>query len=233
MKTNKKAARLAGALYLLYLIGTILANKVLLASSSLNVDAATAARNMVASAGQLRLGIVIELVGALFFFLAAWALYVLLRPTNKNLALLFLLLNLGGAGVWCLNYVNLFAALLCASSVDYLQVFPAEQLQALAMLFLSLRDTGSWIAQLFYGAWLLPLGYLVFKSGILPRALGIVLLIHCGFWLLTFAQKLLLPGADAITSVSYPLGFIAEFALTLWLLVMGAREPQPAAVEVG
>jgi hypothetical protein len=233
VNTNKWTARVAGVLYLLYLILTIVASKVLLASSSLNGDVATTATNIMASAGQFRLGIVVDLVAALFFFLAAWALYVLLKPTNGPLALLFLLLHLGGDAVWCLSSLNLFAALLSANGVDYLQVFAADQLQALTMLFLNLLDTGNWIAQLFYGAWLLPLGYLVFKSRILPRALGILLMIHCGVWLLTFAQKLLLPGADAITSVSYPLGFIAEFALTLWLLVMGAREPQPAAVEVG
>jgi hypothetical protein len=68
---------------------------------------------------------------------------------------------------------------------------------------------------------------LVFKSGFLPRILGIVLMIHCVVWLMTFLQFFLFPGFDAIHYVSWPLGFISEFGLTLWLLIMGAREQKP------
>jgi hypothetical protein len=84
------------------------------------------------------------------------------------------------------------------------------------------------IAQIFYGAWLFPLGYLVLKSGFLPRILGFMLMIHCAAWLMTFLQFFLFPGFDAITYVSYPLGFIAEFGLTLWLLIMGVKDQKPA-----
>jgi hypothetical protein len=96
MNTNKKNARMAGFLYLIYMVFSIFAN--VLGRSKLIVlgDAATTARNIMASAGQFRIGFVVDLVGALLFLLTAWALYVLLKPVNKNLALLFLLLNLGG-----------------------------------------------------------------------------------------------------------------------------------------
>ena len=231
MNTNKKIARVAGVLYLIYFVITILADKIFLERFIVNGDAATTAKNIMASAWQFRIGIVGDLVAGVFFLLVAWALYVLLKSVNKNLALLFLLLNLGGVAVQCLNDLNLFAALLLSSGADYLKVFQADQLQALAMLFLNLKDNGYWIGQIFYGAWLFPLGYLVFKSGILPRILGIVLMIHCFFWLTTFLQKLLFPGFDAITVVSYPLGFIAEFGLTLWLLIMGAKEQKPTLAD--
>jgi hypothetical protein len=69
---------------------------------------------------------------------------------------------------------------------------------------------------------------LVFKSGFLPRALGIVLMIHCATWLMTSLQFFLFPGFTAITYVSWPFGFIAEFGLTLWLLIMGAKDQKPA-----
>jgi len=112
------------------------------------------------------------------------ALYVLLKPVNKNIALLFLLLNLGGVAVQCINMLNLFSAVLLLSGADYLKVFQADQLQALAMLFLDF--TQKWV----YGRpailWCLafPLGYLVFKSGYLPRILGIVLMVECFGWLM-------------------------------------------------
>ena len=228
MNSTKKTARMAGFLYLIYLVIQISSN--VLGWSRLIVfgDAATTAKNIMASAWQFRIGFVGDLVAAVLFLVTAWALYVLLKPVNKNLALLFLLLNLGGVAVQCLSDLHLFAALLLSSGADYLRVFQADQLQALAMLFLYLRQNGFMIAQIFFGAWLFPLGYLVFKSGFLPRILGIVLMIHCVFWLMTFLQSFLLPGFGAITYVSWPLGFIAEFGLTLWLLIMGAKEQRPA-----
>ena len=187
-------------------------------------DAAATAQNIMASEWQFRIGITGDLLSAVFFLLAAWALYVLLKPVNKDLALLFLLLNLGGVAVYSINLLNQFAAVLLLSGADYLKVFQADQLQALAMFFLNLHQNGYWIAQIFFGAWLFPLGYLVFKSGFLPRILGIVMMIHCVGWLMTSLQFFLFPGFEAITYLSYPLGFISEFGLTLWLLIMGVKE---------
>jgi hypothetical protein len=187
-------------------------------------DAATTARNIMASEWQFRIGIVGDLVSAVFFLLAAWALYALLKSVNKDLALLFLLLNLGGSAVYSISLLNQFAAVLLLSGADYLKVFQADQLQALAMFFLDLHHNGYWIAQIFFGAWLFPLGYLVYKSGFLPKILGSVMMIHFVGWLMTFLQFFLFPSFTAITYVTYPLGFISEFGLTLWLLIMGARE---------
>jgi hypothetical protein len=224
MSSLNKTARMAGFLYLMYIIITIPADA--LARSPLIVfgDAATTARNIMASEWQFRIGIVGDLVSAVFFLLAAWALYALLKSVNKDLALLFLLLNLGGVAVYSINLLNQFAAVLLLSGTDYLKVFQVDQLQALAMFFLNLHKNGYWIAQIFFGAWLFPLGYLVYKSGFLPKILGIVMMIHFVGWTLTSLQFFLFPGFTAITYVTYPLGFISEFGLTLWLLIMGAKE---------
>ena len=215
---------MAGFLYLIYIVTTIVAD--VFGRSKLIVfgDAAATARNIMASEWQFRIGIAGDLVSAVFFLLAAWALYVLLKPVNKGLALLFLLLNLGGVAVYSINLLNQFAAVLLLSGADYLKVFQADQLQSLAMFFLDLREKGFTVAQLFYGAWLFPLGYLVYKSGFLSKILGIVLMVHCFTWLSTVFQSFLFPGFVAITYVSWPLGFIAEFGLTLWLLIKGAKE---------
>src|SRR3990170_8805951 len=118
-----------------------------------------------------------NLLWAVFFLLAAWALYVLLKPVNKNLALLFLLLNLSGVAVECINTLNLFAALQVLSGANYLNVFQTGQLQAMAMTFLNSYTNGFMIAQIFFGTWLLPLGYLVYKSRFLPKQLLGILLI--------------------------------------------------------
>ena len=175
-----------------------------------------------------RTGFVIGLLSALFFLLAAWALYVLLKPVNENLALLFLLLNLVGVAVQCFSMLPLLAAQLLYSGADALKVFPAAQLQGLAVLLTNLYKSGFIIAQLFYGTWLLPLGYLVYKSGFLPRILGILLIIDCFAVIVWFFQFFLFPGNVVLTYLSSAVGFIGEFSLMLWLLIMGAKDQKPA-----
>jgi hypothetical protein len=192
-------------------------------------DAATTARNIIASALQFRIGFVLDLVSAVLFLLTAWALYVLLKPVNKNLALLFLLLNLGGVAVHCFSDLFLIASQLILSGVDYLKAFQADQLQALAMLSLNIYKNGfSGIAQIFFSAWLFPLGYLVYKSGTLPRFLGIIVMVECFGWLLFPIQFFFFPGNLVLAYLSSAVGFIGEFSLMLWLLIMGAKDQKPA-----
>jgi len=232
MNSINKTARMAGLLYLLFMVTTIPADVFGRSRLVMLGDAAATAGNILASEGLFRLSFVGDLVSAVLFFLAAWALYLLLKPVNKDLALLLMLLNLGGVAVYSINLLNQFAALLLLSGADYLKVFQADQLSAMAMFFLNLHKNGYWIAQIFFAAWLLPLGYLVFKSGFLPRILGIVMMIHFVGWLMTFFQFFLFPGFTAITYVTYPLGLVSELGLTLWLLIMGAKEQKPAVLAV-
>jgi hypothetical protein len=163
------------------------------------------------------------------FLLTAWALYVLLKPVNKNLALLFLLLNLGGVAVHCFSDLFLIASQLILSGADYLKAFQADQLQALAMLSLNIYKNGfSGIAQIFFSAWLFPLGYLVYKSGTLPRFLGIIVMVECFAWLMFPVQFFFFPRNVVLPYVSSVAGFIGEFSLMLWLLIMGAKDQKPA-----
>ena len=196
-------------------------------------DAAATAQKITANELLFRISFVTELVSALFFVLAAWALYALLKPVNKNLALLFLLLNLCGVAIECMSVLNLSTALSLLSGADYLTVFPADQLQAQALLHIDMYTNGFMIAQIFFGAWLLPLGYLVYRSGFLPRFLGILLIIDFFGVLIWFLQFFLLPEADVITYPGLAAGFIAEVSLTLWLLVKGVKDNGPASTEGG
>ena len=223
MNTNKKTARMAGFLYLIYMVTTMIAQ---VSRTKLIVfgDAIATAKNILASEWLFRIGFMSDVLAGVLFLLAAWALYVLLKPVNKNIALLFLLLNLGGVAVQCINMLNLFSAVLLLNGADYLKVFQADQLQALAMFFFDLHKNGFMIAQLFYGAWLFPLGYLVFKSGYLPRILGIVLMVECFGWLMYPFQFFLFPSYGVISYLSFAVGFIGEFSLTLWLLIKGVKD---------
>lgn len=224
MNTNKKTARMAGLLYLIYFVVEILTDIFVRSPLIVFGDVATTANNIMAHEWQFRIGFVGDLLAGMLFFLAAWVLYVLLKSVNKNLALLFLLLNLGGVAVRFAIDINYVAALLLSSGTDTLKVFQADQLQALAMAFLYLQKNGYWFSQIFFGAWLFPLGYLVFKSNFLPKILGIVLMASCVTWTTTsFLYLLYMPGYKVITYISFPLGFIAEFGLTLWLLIKGIK----------
>lgn len=228
MNSLNKTARMAGFLYLIYMIVEILADTLGRSPLIAMGDAAATAANIAAHEWQFRIGIVGDLVAGVLFFLAAWALYALLKPVNKDLALLFMLLNLGGVAVRFAVELDYVAALLLSSGAEPLKVFQADQLQALAMTFLYLQKAGYWTSQIFFGVWLFPLGYLVFKSGFLPRFLGVVLMVHCFTWTTTSLLYFLsVPGYTAITYISFPLGFIAEFGLTLWLLIKGAKEQNP------
>lgn len=230
MNSIKNTARMAGFLYLIFIATSIFAN-VSRTKLIVSGDAIATAENILASKWLFRFGFMSDILSGVLFLLAAWALYVLLKPVDKNLALLFLLLNLGGVAVQCLNMLNLFSAVLLLSGVDYLKVFQTDQLQSLAMLFLDLHKNGFMIAQVFYGAWLFPLGYLVFKSGYLPRILGIVLMIECFAWLLYPFQFFFFPAYVVISYLSFAVGFIGEFSLTFWLLIKGVEEQKLVFAE--
>jgi hypothetical protein len=213
-------ARNAGFMYLLYIISSIIADKIGHIGFG---DAAVIVNTMTAHESIFRISFVIGLFSGVFFLLAAWSLYAVLKPVNKNMALLFLLLNLGGFVIWCSSMLNLFAGVLILSGADYLKVFPAEQLHALAMLFANLYKNGTIIAQVPYGLWVLPLGYLIFRSGFLPKSLGIVLMIDFVSVLIWFFQFFLLPDYPIIAYPCYVVSFLAEFGLTLWLLIKGVN----------
>lgn len=228
MNANKITARTAGLLYLIYIVIHVSADVIGRFKIIVYGDAVTTAENIMSFAWQFRIGFMLDLLAAVLFLFTAWALYRLLKPVNENMALLFLLLNAGGVALQAASDLFLPVSQMLLSGADYLKVFQPDQLQALAMSFLYLYKNGFMIAQIFYGAWLFPLGYVIFKSGFLPKILGAVLMIHCCTWLMNFLQFFLFPGFTAIAYVSYPLGFIAEFGLSLWLLIMGVKEQQPA-----
>jgi len=221
-KEIKKTARIAGFLYLFIAVSGIL--NAMYGPSSLIVlgDAATTVRNIMASESPFRLGIVNDLIAQTVGILLALVLYKLLKPVNKNHAVLMVILALVGIPIVMLNLLNQFAALLLLSGADYLTVFTADQLQALVMLFLNLDEHGFFIAHLFWGLWLFPMGYLVFKSGYIPRILGVLLIIAGLGYLVDFVTFIFFPSFGPIKMFT----FIGELLLALWLLIKGVTVEQ-------
>jgi hypothetical protein len=149
-------------------------------------------------------------------------LYKLLKPVNKNLALFMVIFALVAVPISMLSKLYQFVPLLLLSGADYLTAFTADQMQALVMLFLDWQVYGATIAQLL-AVWLLPLGYLVYKSGFLPRILGVLVMIAGFGFLIDFVTFFLFPNFDVSISL---FTFWGEPLLALWLLIMGVNVEQ-------
>ena len=148
---------------------------------------------------------------------------MLLRPVNEPVALLLLVLNAIGVAVQCASYLPLLAVLAQSDAVG----LTGPQLDALAMLSVTTHQTIFIMAQVFFSAWLFPLGWLVLRSGFLPRCLGWLLLLDGVAVLVWFLQALLAPGYPAISYPSWAIGFIAEVSLALWLLIKSVPPEEP------
>ena len=214
-------ARVAG---FLYLFANLFAPFTLLYLPSrfiVSGDAAGTASNITTSESLFRLGIVLNLFTFIGNIFLALALYQLLKVVNKNMASLMVIFSLIGVSIAMLNELTQLAVLQLLNGADYLKVFPAEQLQALAYLFLRLHTQGVNISQIFWGLWLFPMGYLVFKSGFLPRIIGVLLIIACfGYVIQSFAAFL---GYNL--SIIFFTGW-GELLLLLWLLIKGVNVEQ-------
>jgi len=203
-------ARITGGLYLAFMVSSVLANS--MANIGLG-DAQQIAESLATSPDAYRAGLVFAFLSAFFFLMAAWGLYVLLRPVNRDLALLFLLLNAVGVAVQCASQLHLVSAMESAVGEP-------------ALVAIEVYRTGFVTAQLFYGTWLFPLGYLVYKSGFLPRVLGVLLILDGVAELIWFFQALLLPDHPEIRTPGTFVSLLAEVGLMLWLLIVGVPAPE-------
>jgi hypothetical protein len=216
MNSVTKVARTAGLFYLLYVVTSVIAN---LFGKFVFVEAQVTVEHILTHANQFRIGFVINLFSVVLFLLAAWALYVLLKPVNKDLALLFLLFNVVGFAVWLFSSLCLFASLVLLNGAEIIQAFQPDQLQALAVFFVSLYKSGVFIAQVPYGVWLFPLGYLVYRSGFLPKVLGVLLIADGICQFVYVCQRLIFPDLGIIAYPCTVISLIAEVSLALWLSI--------------
>jgi Domain of unknown function (DUF4386) len=222
MNSTKKAARVAGLLYVsMSLLGVFC---LLYIPSRFIVwgDAAATANKILSSEFLFRIGIVTEVISFTGFIFVVGALYRLLRGVNKTHASLMVILILVSIPISLLNVLNEIAALILIRGADYLSVFTEPQRDSLAMMFLHLHGYGFDVAQILWGLWLVPFGVLVFKSGFLPRILGVLLIVACfGYLANSFVAFGVLP--HVVSRVVGQLT-ICELPIILWLLIRGAKD---------
>jgi hypothetical protein len=197
-------------------------------------DAAATAAHIRASETLFRLGIVADLASATFFLLTAMALYVLLRNVDKLAAGAMVTLVAVAAAIQALNLVNELVALSIATGRGTASGLGQAGSDALALLFVNLQHDGFVISQMFFALWLLPLGYLVVRSGAFPKAFGYLLWVACLGYLVDLFVYFLAPGIEgSVLPLTAAAGAIGELGFIAWLLVKGARVPDAGAAARG
>lgn len=229
MTLTSNPGRFAGLLYLVASIPGVFALIYVPSKLLVHGDAAATANNIASHETMFRLGIAADLIGQALFVFVALALYDLLKAVNRRHALAMLVLILVAIPIAFLNEVNSMAALTLARRTDFLSVIDKPQREALSGLFLNLRGDGFDVAGIFWGLWLFPLGMLVYRSGFIPRFIGVLLMIGTFAYLANSFTSLVWPEyAAGVSRWMDPLQAV-ELMFMLWLLIMGAK-PTPAAV---
>ena len=198
---------------------TAILGAVLVSSVGVSGDAAATATNILTHESLFRLGVALGLVSTAFYVAVTALFYNLFMPVNRSVALLAAFFSLVGCGITAVGSLFQLVPFVVLGGSQYLSVFNVKQLQALALTFLNLNDQAGYIALVFFGLFDVLIGYLIFRSTFLPRILG-VLMAFAGLGWLTFLSP---PLAGHLLTYLEVLGFLAEAALMLWLLVVGVN----------
>ena len=220
----KKTARIAGALYFLACIPAPFSLLYIPRALIVPGNATATASKILASESMFRLGIAGELISSVAFIFVVLALYRLFQGVDKRQASLMVTLFVVSVPISFLNALNNIAALILLRGADFLSVFTRPQLDVLALVFLRLHGQGLILASIFWGLWLVPFGILVYRSGFLPRILGVLLIINCFAYVIPSFTTVLLPQyGDVVSRIALPF-LLGELAIALWLVIRGARD---------
>lgn len=220
MKSIKNTARIAGVLYLLVIVFGIFAEKYVRNTLVNLADGQQTIVNITQNEFLFRLGFVSDLFMQLAYFLLPLVLYRILKKTNKWLAQTMVLSVSVAVAIMCVNLLNHYAPLVL---LDH-SILDSKQLENTVLFHLDMHSKGYRIAQIFFGLWLLPLGYLVLKSGLFPKLIGIFLMIGCLGYLTDFLLYFLFPSESQNLSewITLPAD-LGEFSLCVYLLVKGVK----------
>lgn len=212
-QSRRKTARIAGVFYLVLALAMFpdMVRKSLIVVG----DAATTGRNILANVFLFRASIVVDLVTEIAFLLLALCLYGLLKDVRREIARLMVALVIVAVTMAMLSTSKELTAVALLQGNDLAQ----------AMLFLDLYKNEGIIATIFFGLWMFPLGWLFFKSGFMPKLLGILLMAGCFGYLAHSLAGLLMPDWRTLTAQGVMLPAVAELATVVWLLAFGVKRP--------
>ena len=217
-------ARIGGVLYLIIIVVGLCGEAFVRDRLTVSGDAAATAANIISHESLWRFHIAAEIFLLICAIALLFILFVLLKPVSRDLALLAAFFNLVSIGIEAATTMYLLEALFPLGNAAYLKAFTPEQLYAMASLSLRSHGYGFGVSLLFFGCFCLIIGYLIFRSGYLPKTIGVLMQI-AGVCYLTNSFALILSPAVAnrlFPAILVP-AFIGEASLCLWLLVKGVN----------
>src|SRR5258705_977613 len=216
----RSLARMAGVFYLLTILTGVFAQGFISERLVVFGDAAATATNILTHRFLFQLGFAVYLIEMACNIAMTAFFYDLLKPVSRRLSLLAAFFSLVGITIKTISRLFYIAPLLVLGGSQYLSVFSAEQLQALALLFLKVNDQGAGIGLVFFGFYALLMGYLIVRSTFLPRFLGVLSALGGLVWL-TF---LFPPLGYRLFPYIALIGLLGAGAMISWLLVFGVNE---------
>jgi hypothetical protein len=220
------AARVAGLLYVFGNAIAVFAEFYARGRLIVAGDAVQTARNIVASERLFRIGTVGDLIVFVGDAILVWALYVVLKPVNRNITILAAILRVVECAILAVITLNDFVVLRLLSDASYLRVFDTQQLQALARLFVGVQADGYRIGLVFFGLGSTVFAYLWFKSRYIPRGLAVWGVFSSSLMAIVTLAIMVFPSLSALVIPAYyaPI-IIFEIALGFWLIVKGIQAP--------
>ena len=223
MYSLKKTARLAGGLYLIWVITGIYGMIYVPSQTIVAGNAVATANKILSNEFIFRTGIINDLFSVTICIFLLFALYKLFEQVNKHHALLMVALFFVTIPVTFIMDGFSIASLMIFKG-EVLKTFELSQRQDFAMLFLKINNYGSLTLEMFWGLWLLPFGYLAYKSGFIPRLIGIFLILNgIAYIILSFVSLLFPDYQTIITQFTMPFLILGEISITLWLLIKGVK----------
>lgn len=220
---RNRDARVAGFLYLLSVVVGVFGIIYVPGRIVRPGDAVATAHNIVVNEPLFRMGMASDIAGGTIWLFVVLALYRLLKDVDKTQADLMVILGAYmQVPLYFVNVVNSMAALLLVTGTAFTAI-PVAQRDALALLFLRLHHYQLLASFLFAGLWLFPFGILVYKSGFLPRILGIWLIVNGVAYIPICLAGFVAPQyIDLVDKITSPILY-GEIVVMLWLLILGPR----------
>ena len=192
-------------------------------------NATATAQNMIDNRSLFQLGIIADIAVLLMEVILTTILYQLFKPVNKTISMVAAFSRLAMSIIMGINLLNYIIPLQLLNGADYLLVFQADQLEALALAFLNAHQYVVYVWGLFFGLHLLALGYLIFKSAYVPRVMGTMMMIGAFGYSIEGLVNIALLDNKLISMIVVGLLVVAvvgELSFTFWLLIKGVKTTQ-------
>lgn len=223
-----KTARIAGLLYLITIVTGTFSLQYVPSQIGVPGNPSATIAHIIASQSLYRWGIAAGLVCYTVFLVVPFLMYRLLNSVNRSVAPLMVLFAVVNVSIALLGIAQKLDVVSLLNRAGQAAMISSDQVQAQVMRSLDGYNNTMLIGEIFAGIWLIPFGYLVFKSGFLPRTLGVLLVAGGLGYLLTVFGQVLIPGYGQLVIANYdtlPAG-LGEIGICLWLIIVGVKEPQ-------